>query len=146
MTPREHARLARLLIDACGGLDEAAANCRVSKSKLSDYQNPNVCLFMPSDVMDCLQEYCGNPIFSDAMSSRFAEPVLAGDLTAAACEVTEAASLMQRRVRDATADKQLTPRELDELAASERAVEEALERSRAIRRAHETRPAALRAV
>lgn len=141
MTPREHARLARALIDACGGLDEATANCRVSKSKLSDYQNPNVSLFMPSDVMDCLQEYCGKPIFSDAMSARFSEPVISGDLLPAACEVTESASTLMAFTRQAGADGQFTPRELDEIAAAERQVEAALERSRAVRRAHETRPA-----
>lgn len=137
MTPREHARLARALIDACGGLDEAAANCRVSRSKLSDYQNPNVGLFMPSDVMDCLQEYCGKPIFSDAMSAKFAAPVVNGDLLPAACEVTESASALMSFTRQASADGKFTPRELDEIAAAERQVEDALERSRAIRRAHD---------
>ncbi len=51
MNSRHHARLARQLIDACGGLDEAVRECRVGKSALSDYQNPHITAFMPADVM-----------------------------------------------------------------------------------------------
>ena len=49
MNSRHHARLARQLIDACGGLDEALRECRVGKSALSDYQNPHITAFMPAD-------------------------------------------------------------------------------------------------
>ena len=64
MTPRQHAKLARALIMACGGLDEAAAACRVGKSSLSDYQLPQIAAFMPADVMADLEAYCGEPIYS----------------------------------------------------------------------------------
>lgn len=64
MTPRRHAKLAHDLIEACGGLAEAASACRVSKSVLSTYQNPNEASTMPADVMADLEAYCGEPIYS----------------------------------------------------------------------------------
>lgn len=67
MTPREHARLARLLIRACGGLEEAAGACRVGKTSLSNYQNPHLGDFIPADVMADLEEHCGEPIYSRAL-------------------------------------------------------------------------------
>ena len=75
MNSRQHKRHAKALIEACGGLDEAAAACRVSKTSLSDYQNPCLTSFMPADVMADLEAYCGEPIYSRAIAdSRPSEP------------------------------------------------------------------------
>lgn len=138
LSEREHARLARELITACGGIDEAAANCRVSRSKLSDYQNVGVVLFMPADVMACLQTYCGKAIYSDALSQRIAEQNAAcADLSELACVVTESSADLQKAVRTALADGRLSNNELDVIATAERHAEEALERLRGARRAIE---------
>lgn len=69
MNPKRHAKLARDLIDACGGLTEASDNCRVGVSTLSTYQNPNEAATMPADVMACLEAYCGEPIYSREIAS-----------------------------------------------------------------------------
>ena len=76
LNERQHASLAKRLIDACGGLIEAAEHCRVSKSVLSDYQLPHKASTMPADVILCLQEYCGEPIYTSALT-RASDPVLA---------------------------------------------------------------------
>lgn len=64
MNPKRHAKLARDLIAACGGLEESAANCRVGRSVLSDYQLPQIASTMAADVMTDLEAYCGEPIYS----------------------------------------------------------------------------------
>ncbi|MFN4296769.1 MAG: hypothetical protein ACK4FB_07985 [Brevundimonas sp.] len=69
MNPKRHAKLARDLIDACGGLDEAAHNCRVGKSSLSDYQLPQISTTMPADVIADLEAYCGEPIYSRELAA-----------------------------------------------------------------------------
>jgi hypothetical protein len=137
MNPREHARMARLLIDACHGLDEAAAACRVSKSKLSDYQNPHSALFMPADVMCDLEAYCGRAIYSAAIFDRVQPGVVSEDLEAVTCDLSEAGSELQRLTRKALADRKLTPREIDELSKAEAAVAESLDRVRGAREAAE---------
>jgi hypothetical protein len=137
MNPREHARLARLLIDACNGLDEAAAACRVSKSKLSDYQNPHSALFMPADVMCDLERYCGRAIYSAAIFDRVQPGIVSEDLEAVTCDLTEAGAELQRLTRRALADRRLTPREIDELAKAEDQVVQVLGRVRGAREAAE---------
>lgn len=69
LSRRRHASLARELIKLCGGLDEAAEACRVGKSQLSDYQNPQGDGFMPADVMVDLEAYCGSAIYSGALAA-----------------------------------------------------------------------------
>lgn len=140
LTQREHARLARELIQACGGLDEAAAPAARSKSKLSDYQNPNVPACMPADVIDSLQSYCGRAIYSDGLSACFAAPVLVGDIVPTACRITEGAAVLQSLSRQHMADGRLSPREIEELAKAMGGIEAELEQARAILRAHESRP------
>ena len=81
MTPKRHAKLARDLIAACGGLDEAAAACRVGASRLSDYQLPQLASTMPADVMADLEAYCGEPIYSRELAAmRPWEPTTGGVL------------------------------------------------------------------
>lgn len=146
LSPREHAHLAKSLILACGGLDECVPHCRISKSKLSDYSNPNAPLFMPADVMADLEAYCGLPIYSRALANRFNDGAAAGDLRAAACDLTEAVVQLQGRVRAAMADGVASPNELNDIAAVEREAEDMLERLRGTRRAMEASAGKLRAV
>jgi hypothetical protein len=75
MNSRRHASLAKQLIAACGGLDEAAHACRVGKSSLSDYQLPQITSTMPADVICDLEAYCGDASYSRAMmEARPSEP------------------------------------------------------------------------
>jgi len=138
MTPREHSRLARELIAACGGLEEACAACRTSKSVLSTYQNPNEAATMPARVIAELETYAGQPLYSRALFERFDAPKApAADLSAQACALTEAAAVLQHTTRTALADGVLTPREADALAKAESDVEAALHSARAARQATE---------
>lgn len=66
---RRHASHARELIKLCGGLDEAATACRVGKTQLSDYQNPQGDGFMPADVVVDLEAYCGSAVYSSALAA-----------------------------------------------------------------------------
>jgi hypothetical protein len=147
LSPREHARLAHDLIDACGGLEEAARACRVRKSALSGYQNPSDPSAMPADVMDALEEYAGQgPVYSGAIAERRMFPAPIGNLSDLACELSEQTLQVQALIRKAVADGKLTPRELDLIAEAEREAEEALDRLKAARRAAEVASPSLRSV
>jgi hypothetical protein len=146
LSDRECARLARQLITECGGLDEAARNCRVSKSVLSGYQNPHDRSTMPMAVISELEAYCGRPVVSEAMFDSVKAAQTAGHLGALACELSENTLELQHVVRAAISDDQLTPRELDAIAAAERSAEQALERLKGARRAAETQRPELKAV
>jgi hypothetical protein len=113
-----HALLARDLIAACGGLDEAAsASGRLKRSRLAEFQSVNSGAFMPADVMAALEAYCGKPIYSAAIAA--ALPSAAGEhLLAEVCAVSEDSALMQRLVRDLVATgRPMTPREKSVVAA-----------------------------
>ena len=116
MTPREHARWARALIQECGGIDEASDNCSVGRSSLSNYQNPNVEQSMPAAVICELETYCGVKIYSRAMFEGGNEAVRARDIRDAASEAIEAAAELHKEVRRATADGVVSPNESDVIA------------------------------
>lgn len=111
---RWHAMHARRLIAACGGLDESAGVCRVQKSQLSDYQSPRVEAFMPADVIQDLEAYAGEPSYSRALVAELPE-VAARCLTDEVCDVVESAADLQRKVRRAMADGEISPAERDAL-------------------------------
>jgi len=113
---RRHARMARVLIKACGGLEECADLTRVGKSQLSDYQNPNVEAFMPADVMADLEEHCGRPLYSAALAEAVTAQAALRSLTDEACEASEAAADLQRKVRQAVEDGVLTAAEREDLS------------------------------
>lgn len=126
MNRRTHARYARLLIEACGGLEEAAGACRVRKTQLSDYQSPHGEGYMPADVIVDLELLCGQPIYSRAMQEAQREVTLARDLKEEACEAVEATADLQRKIRLAAADNLITPREREDLARAHAAAMEEL--------------------
>ncbi|WP_420478262.1 hypothetical protein [Brevundimonas sp. FT23028] len=139
LSHREHARLARELVDACGGLEEAANACRVRKSALSGYQNPEDPSTMPADVMDALEEYAGQgPTYSGAIAERRMFPVkVTGCLKELAFDLAQESMDVVTAVREALADGNLSANDLDRIASAEREAEEALERVRAVRRSAE---------
>lgn len=116
MNRRQHARLARQLIEAAGGLIEAASACRVGKSQLAEYQSPHGEGFMPADVIADLEAHCGTPIYSRALFEARPEAGEARDLKEETCEAVEAAADLMRDVRLATIDGRLTATERDRLA------------------------------
>ncbi|MDO1560400.1 hypothetical protein Q0812_13275 [Brevundimonas sp. 2R-24] len=105
MNARRHARLARELIDACGGLDEAAAACRVGKSSLSDYQNACLTAFMPADVIADLEGYCGQAIYSATLAEARPSAPIAGDALTETHEVVQAAAALLPLCTDLLAGK-----------------------------------------
>lgn len=116
MNRRTHARLARQLIEACGGLLEAEDACRVRKSQLSDYQNPNGETFMPADVIAALEADCGQPIYSRALFEARPGAEEARDLKDEACDAVEATAGLLQEVRLVTSDGVITPAERERLS------------------------------
>jgi hypothetical protein len=107
MNARHHARLARDLVSACGGLEEAAGACRLKKSRLSDFQDPGSGAFMPADVIADLEAWCGEPIYSRSLFEARPGGEKAAELAAEACQTTEVAAALQGLIRNLGA-KRLT--------------------------------------
>ncbi len=102
MSPMRHALLARLLTEACGGQCESAKVCRLERSRLGDFANPNVPdAFMPADVIADLEAFCGKPIYSRALLEEVPPGADSGDPLTEACELTEKSAALQRLVREA---------------------------------------------
>ncbi len=116
MTPEEqrfHAAQARRLVRACGTLEEAAAALRgrLKKSRLQEFTSPTSGALMDVDVMMALQEHCGHPLYSEAISARLPAAATCAGAGEEACAFTESAARLQHEVRRALADGRLTPRE-----------------------------------
>ena len=111
MNRRRHATLARQLIAACGGLAECEDACRVKKTQLSEYQAPEGGLYMPADVIAALEAHGGEPIYSRALFEAQPAATRAKRITEEACEAAEAVTELQRGIRLAAADGQLTSAE-----------------------------------
>jgi hypothetical protein len=101
MNAKRHALLARLLIEACGGLDEAAAvdDCRLKKTRLALFCDPNAEAFMPADVLAALEAYCGKPIYSAALVEERPAKSAIADLADEACSMVEGAAELQELLR-----------------------------------------------
>lgn len=111
---RWHAHQARLLIKACGGLEEAAGVCRLSVSHLSRCQDGLDATVLPVDVIADLEMYCGQAIYSSALVGLVKAANEGRDLAkmlTSACAASEGASDLQRAVRVALADDALDERE-----------------------------------
>lgn len=128
-----HATLARALIDASGGLEtavEVVRACdnrgRISKSMLSDYQNPNASLYMPADIIGCLEKHCGRAIYSRRLFEQTEAPV--GDLRDDACRAVEDAASFMSAVRQ-LAQSPISPRVAEALRRLVIQAEEDLERA-----------------
>ena len=115
MTPRRHSQLARVLIRACGGLDEAADACRIAKSQLSNAQNPNHDAFLPIDVIADLESYCGKSHYSSALVDACGDAETDGDLIGDAIDLNAKAAVFLSRIHKAMADDTITPRETTEI-------------------------------
>ena len=121
MTPEDmrfHAAQARRLVRACGTLEEAAAvlRGRLQKSRLQEFTDPTAGALMPLDVMMALQEHCGRPTYSEAITARLPHAHRCAGAREESCALTEAAALLQAELRLALADGRLTPRERAEIS------------------------------
>jgi hypothetical protein len=128
----QHAWLARSLIRACGGLEPAAAACRLERSRLSQCQTPGSGAFLTVDVLVDLETFCGEPLYSRAIVEAHPAAVRRRDLLEEACETSELAAQVQRRVRlagGAPLDRRSRDEllgDLDQLDARRRALVDAL--------------------
>jgi len=118
MNAKRHALLARLLIEACGGLHEAAAvdDCRLRPSRLAQFQDPNSGSFMPADVIVALEAYCGRAIYSQAMAEARPTASDVAELADEACSMVEAAADLQELVRKHRVGDPLSASEKDRVA------------------------------
>jgi hypothetical protein len=111
---RQHAQWARALIAACGGLEEAAGVCRLSKSQLARCQDGASADCLPVDVVADLELYCGQPVISSALvalaEARRASHAI-GALMDEACDASEAAVALQSLARAAARDGILSEQE-----------------------------------
>jgi hypothetical protein len=117
MNPREHALLARQLVARCGGLREGARACRLSRSQLARFQDPKSGAFMPADVLNALEQYCGEALYSRALVDDRPTDPGAASLLDEACQTAEDAVDLQRLVRVLAGNPQLTPRQKAEIIA-----------------------------
>lgn len=118
------------LIKACGGLDEASRACeescrRYSVPHLSRCQNTAAPDYLPIDIVDCLEAYCGDPIITKAMCAARPNAVDAGDLRDELSDVVEGSAALLAHYRAAMADGRLDAAErADFNSALEALVEE----------------------
>lgn len=111
MTPMRHSQLARLLIKECGGLEDAAKACRLSKSQLSNAQLPHHDAVLAIDVVADLEAYCGKPIYSSALVDHCAEVDIECDFVGEAIELNAKTALLLSHIHEAKADGVITPAE-----------------------------------
>lgn len=128
MNSRQHALLARWLVGACGGLDEAAAACRLNRSRLAEFQDRRARAFMPADVLNDLELYAGEALYSRALAQDRPTSALADDVCEEACDTAEDAAALQRAARIFSRSGALTPRERDALMADALALKDHLAR------------------
>lgn len=122
MNGRQHALVARQLIRACGGLREAVRALEdssgrvIKRSRLQEFTDPRAAAFMPADVINALEAYCGQAIYSRALAEDRPTDVAGEDLADEACRTAEDASDLQRMIRLAGKTvTQLTAAQTDEV-------------------------------
>ncbi len=115
MTPMRHAHLARLLVKACGGLEEAAAACNMKKSRLHECFDPAGGAFLRADVIADLEAYCGAPIYSRELVENRPAGGEGQSLLVEACKTVEGATALMARISNAQEDHVITPAEAREI-------------------------------
>ncbi|MDR3514061.1 MAG: hypothetical protein P4L73_20690 [Caulobacteraceae bacterium] len=142
MEARQHAHLARLLVAACGGVDEVVRNqaCRLKASRLYDCMDPTTPGSMPVDVVADLEAYCGDPLYSRALVAARPHAPEPGPLIEEACESCEAAASLQRLVRTSLKDGHLSFNETQAIEVLVHALEQRCGHVRAAAFAEGRRP------
>lgn len=127
MNIRQHSALARRLITACGGLEEAAAHCRVGRSNLSNYQNPDQSASMPADIIAELEEYCGEGIYSRALAEAAHGPAPSIDVFSDCVAVNSAVAKLLSDLHQLSADGRLCAKDRAALGSTIGLIEEQVE-------------------
>lgn len=142
LNDRQQAATVRRLIAACGGLEEASRACTTgarpySVTQLSRCQTAGSGCFLPSDIIACLEDYCGDAIFGRALVEARPSGVMIDCAMTEASETTEVAASFQSKVRRAVADGVVSleeqielEREADALFEQARQSREAIQRLR----------------
>lgn len=122
MNARQHALIARALIDACGGVDEATSALERLPSKrgrtqLYKYRDAGSACFMPADVIADLEAYCGKPIYSQILFEARPSRPDASCLIKEACDVGESGVTLQALVRRLAGDDDISENDAREIEA-----------------------------
>lgn len=106
----EHSNLARRLIDTVGGLESAARICDLSKTQLSNYQNPFKPETMPGKVISALQVAGGTSLYSDAQRGEVDQlEVAVADPLHHACGLVKEAAEALGAIEHAMSDGAVSP-------------------------------------
>ncbi len=118
MNANQHTLLARALIDACGGVDACCKPVtRVERTQLYAYRDFNSGVFMPADVIETLESRCGNPVYSSFLFHARGDGTPVEQLEAVAYQLGEGGMELQRAIRIACADGELSETERRDLEA-----------------------------
>ncbi len=133
---QRHALLFRRLADACGGVPrimELGVTRLRKPTHLYRFCEPHSGCFAPIDVIEDLELFCGQPIYTAAITDGLPTSKLTRDLLEEACETSLSAAELMRLVMVAKASKAgITPRMRAAITA---AVDHIAEELRDVRRA-----------
>lgn len=120
MNRRQHALLARELLQACGGAHEAIramrdAGVQCRRDTIFDTARADGASYLRVDQLHFLEDYCGKRIYSRAIADCAPAEDQPAGVVEEACETSELAVALQRLVRQAVADGVLTPNEKVEI-------------------------------
>lgn len=116
LTDVQHTLLARALIDANGGVDACCKPVtRVDRSALYAYRDFNSQTFMPADVIDQLESRIENPVYSSFLFASRQAPAGVACLEKAGCEIGEMGVGLQKLIRLAAEDGEISPNEQKEI-------------------------------
>ncbi|WP_292065956.1 hypothetical protein [Brevundimonas sp. UBA7664] len=112
MNATQHTLLARALIDACGGVDACCKPVtRVERSQLYAYRDFNSGVFMPADIIEQLESRCENPVYSAFLFHSRPAKTPAARLEAVGFLIGEGGVAIQRAIRLAAEDGELSDNE-----------------------------------
>ncbi|WP_438852477.1 hypothetical protein [Brevundimonas nasdae] len=121
--------LARLLIDACGGVDACCKpTTRVERSALYAYRDFDKPTFMPADVIEALEKRCGNPVYSSFLfeaAKESSRELAVACVGTTADQVHISAFRLWETAKEALADGDLSEIEKRELAVGLQKLEDA---------------------
>lgn len=115
MNLRQHAILAKRLIDAVGGVKTAEHVGRLKSTMLYRAQDTNDVYCLPVDVMCALEAEAGQPLYSRAISQAAPDVTGCADLTGGAISLGADAAQLAACVHSALADGTVSNIERDDL-------------------------------
>ena len=128
MKLRQHAYLARALQDACGGPDAClnileASPFPIGRTHLYDTRDPSTPRTMPIGAIEVLETLCQEKIYTGVMCAWSAPPSDAECVVSESCELTETVATLQRLIREAAKDDDISENEKREIEPTIIAVE-----------------------